>query len=85
MDLRNIPWYKIEFQRSIFVYNYHKYKLLYHTEIHIAPYGHNRKIVKLEYRSPSIENEEKTEFNNFELKTGAGVSAIWNTLSVKKQ
>lgn len=38
----------------------------------------NWKIVKLEYQSPSIENDENIEFNNFELKTGAYIRVIWN-------
>lgn len=43
------------------------------------PYGDNPRIVKLEYRSPSIYNRENIEFNNFELKTDADVRALLNT------
>lgn len=46
---------------------------------HLLPYRDNRKIVKLKYRSPVIGNERKIDFNKFELKTQAGVRAMWNT------
>ena len=39
----------------------------------------NRRIVKLEYRTSSIDNGGKIEFNKFELKTQADVRAMWNT------
>lgn len=45
----------------------------------LLTYGDNRKIVKLEYYSPWIENKRKTEFRNFKLKMGAYVRATWNT------
>ncbi|CAL5191721.1 unnamed protein product [Lathyrus oleraceus] len=49
-------------------------------EIHyLLPYGDNRKIVKLEYLSLSIDNRGKIEFRKFELKTQADVRAMWNT------
>lgn len=35
--------------------------------------------MKLEYRSSSIDNEGKIEFNKFELKMQADVRAMWNT------
>lgn len=39
-------------------------------EIHyLLPYEDKRRIVKLEYRSLSIDNRGKIEFNKFELKT----------------
>lgn len=47
----------------------------------LLPYEDNWKIVKLEYCSPSIDNEGKIEFNNFELKTGANLRAVWNIFS----
>lgn len=34
--------------------------------------------MKLEYRSPSIDNGGNIEFDNFELKTDADVTTIWN-------
>lgn len=46
---------------------------------HLVPYGDNRRIVKLENRSPSINNREKIKFINFELKTVADLRAMWNT------
>lgn len=46
---------------------------------HLLPYGDNWRIVKLEYRSPLIDNGEKIEFNNFELKTVVDVRVMWNT------
>ncbi|XP_050916349.1 protein FAR1-RELATED SEQUENCE 6-like [Lathyrus oleraceus] len=52
---------------------YLKYEVNY-----LLPYRDNKKIVKFKYRSPSIDNEWKIEFNNFELKTGADVRVIWN-------
>lgn len=49
-------------------------------EIHyLLPYRDNRKIKKIEYRSPSFGNREKIEFSKFELKTQADVWAMWNT------
>lgn len=49
-------------------------------EIHqLLPYGDNRRILKLEYRSSSIDNERKIEFNKFEFKTQTDVRAMWNT------
>lgn len=43
------------------------------------PYSDNKKLVKFEYRSPSIDNKGKIEFINFEQKTGAYLKAMWNT------
>ncbi|KAI5409230.1 hypothetical protein KIW84_054869 [Lathyrus oleraceus] len=49
-------------------------------EIHyLLPYGDNRKIVKLENHSPSIDNIGNIEFNKFELKTQSDVRTMWNT------
>ena len=45
----------------------------------LLPYGDNRRIVKLDHRSLSIDNRWKIEFNNFELKTDADIRAMWNT------
>lgn len=46
---------------------------------HLSPYKDNRRIVKIEYRSLSIDNRGKIEFNKFELKTHAYVRAMWIT------
>lgn len=46
---------------------------------HLLPYGDNRRIVKLGYRSSSIDNRGKIEFNNFEFKKDADVRVVWNT------
>lgn len=35
--------------------------------------------MKLTYCSPSINNEDKIKFNNYELKTDANGRAMWNT------
>src|SRR4051812_45583022 len=49
-------------------------------EIHYRlPYGDKRKVVKLEYRSPSIDNEGNIIYNNFELKNREDVLAMWRT------
>lgn len=83
MSQIKISWYVTD----IFFYNAtpgRNFKLTEYTsladikdEIHyFLSYGDNRRIVKLEYRSPSINNEEKIEFNNFEPKIN--VRAMWN-------
>lgn len=46
----------------------------------LLPYFDNQKIVKLEYRSPSINNEGKIVFSNFEPKAGANVRVMWNII-----
>lgn len=49
-------------------------------EIHyLLPYRDKRRIVKLEYHSPSIDNEGKIEFNKFKLKTQVDVRVMWDT------
>ena len=45
----------------------------------LVPYGDNRKVVKIEYRSPSIDKDGKLVFINRELKNGADLRAMWNT------
>lgn len=37
--------------------------------------------MKYEYHSLSIENEEKIQFNNFELKTDEDLRVMWNALN----
>lgn len=44
----------------------------------LLPYDDSRKIVKIEYRMLSADNEGKIEFSNFERKTGADLRAMWN-------
>lgn len=44
----------------------------------LLSYDDNQKIVKLEYRSPSADNEGNIEFNNFEFKTTKDVRALRN-------
>lgn len=47
-------------------------------EIHLLiPYRDNRKIVKLEYRSSSIDNGGKIEFNKFEIKMQVDVRDMY--------
>ena len=49
-------------------------------EIHyLLPYGDKRKVVKLEYRSPSVDNEGNVVFNKVELKNQDDVMAMWRT------
>lgn len=36
-------------------------------------------MVKIEYRSPSIDNERKMGFNKFELKTDEYLKVMWST------
>lgn len=47
--------------------------------VSFLPYFDNKKIVKLEYRSSSIDKEGNIEFDNFEMKTGAYLRAMLNT------
>ncbi|XP_050885549.1 uncharacterized protein LOC127091071 [Lathyrus oleraceus] len=86
MSQINIDWYVANVSFSSYT-PVRMFKLIDFTsledikdEIHyLLPYRDNRKIVKLEYRSPSIGNRGNIEFNKFELKTQAGVRAMWNT------
>lgn len=49
-------------------------------EVHnLLAYEDSQKIVKLEYRSPSINNKGKIEFNNYEFKTNANVRTMRST------
>ncbi|XP_058732910.1 uncharacterized protein LOC131604491 [Vicia villosa] len=49
-------------------------------EVHYPlPYGDKRKIVKLKYRSLSVDNEGKVVYNNFELKNREDVLTMWRT------
>lgn len=43
----------------------------------LLPYRDNRKIMKFEYHSPSINNECKIVFDTYELKTNAVVRVMW--------
>lgn len=38
-----------------------------------------RKVVKIDYRSPSIDNEGKIRFSKFERKTNEDLKVMWNT------
>src|SRR4051812_24917148 len=42
-------------------------------------YPENRKVVKLEYRSPSLNTEEKIKFTQFALKTNDNLKVMWST------
>lgn len=42
-------------------------------------YPDNLRVVKLYFRSPSIDNDEKISFNNFELKMDEDLTFMWNT------
>ncbi|XP_058766241.1 uncharacterized protein LOC131639802 [Vicia villosa] len=49
-------------------------------EIHYRlPYRDKRKVVKLEYRSPSVDNKGDIVYNNFELKNRENVSSMCRT------
>lgn len=37
----------------------------------------NRKMIKIEFRAPLIDIEEKVKYNNFELKTDEGLKVVW--------
>lgn len=45
----------------------------------LLPYDNDQKIMKLEYRLPSYDNEWNIELNNFELKHVVNARAMWNT------
>lgn len=51
----------------------------------LLSYRDNRKIMKVEYRSPSINNEWNIKFINFELKTNADARLCGILFSVYKQ
>lgn len=44
----------------------------------ILNYTNNQRVIKIEYRSPMVDNEEKIKFNKFELNTYAYVSVMWS-------
>ncbi|XP_058726295.1 uncharacterized protein LOC131597625 [Vicia villosa] len=46
-----------------------------------VPYGDNRKVVKIEYRSPSVDKDGKLVFINCELKNDSDIWALWNTFT----
>ena len=86
MSQINIHWYVTDVSFSDFTLEW-TFKLTNSTsledikdEIHyLLPYRDKQRIVKLEYRSPSIDNEGKIELNKFKLKTQANVRAMWDT------
>lgn len=45
----------------------------------LLQYTNKRKTFKIEYHLPSIDNEGKTKFNNFELKTYEDLKVMWKT------
>lgn len=45
----------------------------------LLEYSDNKKVVKLEYCLSLIDNERKTQFNNFELKTDEDLRVMWST------
>lgn len=53
--------------------------LKYILEI-LLSYSDTQKIVKLRYRSSSIDNEGKIEFNNFKMKKSVDFRAMWNRI-----
>ena len=42
-------------------------------------YGDGRKVDKIEYRSPSVDNEGNLQFMNRELKNDDDLRAMWST------
>ena len=44
----------------------------------LVPYDEGRKVEKIEYRSPSIDNEGNLQFMNRELKNGDDLRAMWS-------
>lgn len=47
-------------------------------------YSYNQRVVKLEYRSSSIDNEGKIQLNKFELKTNEDLRVTWSTFHCYK-
>ncbi|XP_058777018.1 uncharacterized protein LOC131651371 [Vicia villosa] len=47
----------------------------------LLPYNDNRKVVKIEYRSPSVDKDGKLVFINYELKNDVDMQAMWNTFT----
>ena len=45
----------------------------------LLQYPENRKVVKLEYRSPSLDTEGKVKFTPFELKNDDDLEVMWET------
>lgn len=44
----------------------------------LVHHTNNRKVVKIEYHSPLIDNKENISFNKFELKTNEDLKVMWN-------
>lgn len=42
------------------------------------PLPESRRVIKLEYRSSSLDNEGKIQFTNFELKTNEDLQVMWS-------
>ncbi|CAI8588830.1 unnamed protein product [Vicia faba] len=47
----------------------------------LIPYSENRKVVKIEYRSPSVDKYEKLVFINRKLKNEDDLQVMWNTFT----
>src|ERR1051325_9692520 len=65
----------------------HEFKITVYTSIEevretlqeLVPYGDGRKVEKIEYCSPSIDNEGNRHFMSRELKNGNDLRAMWST------
>lgn len=75
----NVSFFGVTPGRKFKLNEYNSFVDLKYKVHNLPPYGDNRKIVELEYCSPSIDNEWRIEFYNFEFKTDVDVSAMWNT------
>ncbi|XP_058776680.1 uncharacterized protein LOC131651008 [Vicia villosa] len=84
----NIKWY-VGVVHFISVTPSREFKFAKYTPIEdvceilqkLVPYDDNRKVVKIEYRSPSVDKYGKLVFINRELKNDADIQAMWNTFT----